>query len=48
LDLGCGNKPYKALFEGKYSDYTGTDIAQSSDHCVDIICNCTNVPLPDN
>jgi SAM-dependent methyltransferase len=46
LDMGCGNKPYLPLFAQKSTGYTGTDIAQSSAQCVDIICSCTDVPLP--
>ena len=48
LDLGCGNKPYKKLFEGKCDEYIGCDIVQSSENCVDIICEATNIPQANN
>lgn len=48
LDIGCGNKPYKALFSGKYDEYIGCDITQSSNKCVDIICEATDIPLDSN
>jgi SAM-dependent methyltransferase len=47
LDIGCGNKPYEAMFEGRISTYTGCDAVQSSDERVDIICPATAIPLPD-
>ncbi|MGN6568906.1 MAG: class I SAM-dependent methyltransferase [Flavipsychrobacter sp.] len=48
LDIGCGNKPYKVLFEGKINSYTGCDIIQSDRNLVDIICPATDIPLPNN
>lgn len=48
LDIGCGNKPYKKLFKDKCFEYLGCDIVQSSESCVDIICEATNIPLEDN
>ncbi len=48
LDIGCGNKPYKNIFEGKISEYIGCDIIQSSGNCVDVICEANRIPLPDN
>lgn len=47
LDIGCGNKPYKNLFNNVTSSYIGCDIIQSSGNEVDIICSCTDIPLPD-
>jgi SAM-dependent methyltransferase len=47
LDIGCGNKPYRELFEGKSTSYTGCDIVQSDQKLVDVICEATNIPLPD-
>jgi SAM-dependent methyltransferase len=47
LDIGCGNKPYEKMFEGKIADYKGCDIVQSDEKKVDIICEATNIPLPD-
>jgi SAM-dependent methyltransferase len=41
LDIGCGNKPYKGLFEGKIEGYTGCDVVQSSLNQVDVICEAT-------
>jgi SAM-dependent methyltransferase len=48
LDIGCGNKPYLCFFENKITSYVGCDIAQSSEGLVDIVCEATNIPLPDN
>lgn len=48
LDIGCGNKPYLPLFDGKISSYVGCDIIQSDKHLVDIISPATDIPLPDN
>ena len=45
LDLGCGNKPYKSFFNGKYEEYIGCDIVQSSVGCVDVISPATKIPL---
>lgn len=45
LDIGCGNKPYAALFNDKCDAYIGCDIIQSSENKVDIICEATNIPL---
>lgn len=44
LDLGCGNKPYQKWFTGIES-YTGCDVVQSSQNCVDILCEATAVPV---
>ena len=45
LDIGCGNKPYRSIVETKVTKYTGCDIVQSSDNCVDIICEANHIPL---
>jgi SAM-dependent methyltransferase len=47
LDIGCGNKPYEKMFEGKITDYTGCDIVQSNEMKVDVICEATDIPLKD-
>lgn len=47
LDIGCGNKPYEAMFEGKITEYTGCDVVQSSLNKVDVLCEATAIPLPD-
>lgn len=47
LDIGCGNKPYEAMFDGKISEYIGCDIVQSSLNKVDIICEANKIPLDD-
>jgi SAM-dependent methyltransferase len=47
LDIGCGNKPYEAMFKGLSSEYIGCDIMQSSENKVDIICNASQIPFPD-
>ncbi len=46
LDIGCGNKPYANLILPKVKAYKGCDIVQSSSNCVDLICEATNIPLP--
>lgn len=48
LDIGCGNKPYKELFNSSVTEYIGCDIIQSSSNNVDILCEATKIPLPDN
>ncbi|MEM6517247.1 MAG: class I SAM-dependent methyltransferase [Bacteroidota bacterium] len=45
LDIGCGNKPYKSLFDNKYVDYLGCDVVQSNQNKVDLICHATDIPL---
>ncbi len=47
LDIGCGNKPYETMFEGKISEYVGCDIVQSSERRADVICPATLIPLKD-
>lgn len=46
IDIGCGNKPYEKVFEGRITKYTGCDIIQSDLKKVDILCDATNIPLP--
>lgn len=46
LDIGCGNKPYKSLFNTE--SYIGCDVVQSSNQLVDVICEATNIPLESN
>lgn len=41
LDIGCGNKPYEKLFDGKATRYTGCDVVQSDQNRVDVICPAT-------
>lgn len=48
LDIGCGNKPYKEIFGFNIIEYIGCDIIQSSSNSVDILCEATKIPLPDN
>jgi SAM-dependent methyltransferase len=47
LDIGCGNKPYEKMFQGKISSYTGCDVMQSSEQKVDIICSATALAVAD-
>jgi len=47
LDIGCGNKPYEGMFQGKISSHVGCDIIQSSEDRVDIICPATSIPVAD-
>jgi SAM-dependent methyltransferase len=46
LDIGCGNKPYQKMFEGKIDKYIGCDIIQSSGEKVDVLCPANKIPLP--
>lgn len=48
LDIGCGNKPYLLMFDGKISEYVGCDIIQSSKFCVDILSSADKIPLESN
>src|SRR4029077_8184932 len=48
VDIGCGNKPYEKMLEGKISEYVGCDIIQSSLNKVDVLCEANNIPLPNN
>jgi SAM-dependent methyltransferase len=48
LDIGCGNKPYEALFEGIIKSYVGCDIIQSNLNKVDIISPANDIPLEGN
>jgi SAM-dependent methyltransferase len=47
LDIGCGNKPYKKMLEGKIDKYIGCDIIQSSENEVDVLCLANKIPLDD-
>ena len=45
IDIGCGNKPYKAFMKS-VTEYIGCDIVQSNLECVDVLCEANNIPLP--
>lgn len=45
LDIGCGNKPYLEIIKPLIDSYIGCDIIQSSNNCVDILCNANQIPL---
>lgn len=47
IDLGCGNRPYESLIKTFITSYTGVDFVQNKFHTVDIICDASKVPLPD-
>ena len=47
LDIGCGNKPYANLFQGKATEYVGCDIIQSNLNKVDVLCPANKIPLAD-
>jgi SAM-dependent methyltransferase len=47
LDIGCGNKPYEALFASHVRQHIGCDVVQSSDRRVDVICPATDLPFED-
>lgn len=48
FDIGCGNKPYYDIVAPFIEEYSGCDIVQSSNQCVDILCPANNIPLPNN
>ena len=43
LDLGCGNKPFEKMFNGRIDGYVGCDVVQSSESRVDVICQATQL-----
>ena len=45
LDIGCGNKPYESMFDGRIVEYFGCDVVQSSLNRVQVICEATHIPL---
>jgi SAM-dependent methyltransferase len=47
LDVGCGNKPYKKMFQGRVSEYVGCDVVQCSESQADVICLATHLPFKD-
>lgn len=47
LDIGCGNKPYRAFFADRVTEYFGCDVVQSDRKLVDVICPANAIPLPD-
>lgn len=47
LDIGCGNKPFKKMFDGRISEHVGCDVVQSSESQVDVICLATELPFKD-
>jgi SAM-dependent methyltransferase len=48
VDIGCGNKPYKNWLQPHITEYIGCDIIQSSNNCVDVLCEATKIPLPND
>jgi SAM-dependent methyltransferase len=48
IDIGCGNKPYSEMLNPHITEYIGCDIIQSSNNCVDVLCEATKIPLPSN
>jgi SAM-dependent methyltransferase len=48
LDIGCGNKPYKVLFDRHVAEYIGCDIIQSSEQIVDFICPANQLCFEEN
>lgn len=48
LDLGCGNKPYEALYLPLTQTQVGCDIVQSDKNRVDVICPATELTFKDN
>jgi SAM-dependent methyltransferase len=47
LDIGCGNKPYQYLFEGRIASYIGCDVVQSDQSKVDFLCPATDIKTQD-
>jgi SAM-dependent methyltransferase len=48
IDIGCGNKPYAEMLLPHITEYIGCDIIQSSNNCVDVLCEATKIPLPND
>jgi len=48
IDIGCGNKPYAEMLQPHITEYIGCDIIQSSNNCVDVLCEATKIPLPND
>ena len=48
LDLGCGNKPYKSIYETYCEKQIGCDVMQSDKNMVDEICLATDLKFDDN
>lgn len=46
FDIGCGNKPFAQYLKPFIKEYKGCDIIQSSERCVDVICEANNIPEP--
>jgi SAM-dependent methyltransferase len=52
VDIGCGKKPYKILFEDVIDEYFGVDWQEASsphygaETCADLYADCTNTKLP--
>lgn len=47
LDIGCGNKPFQKMFDGRVHEHVGCDVVQSSESRVDVICAATDLPFAD-
>ena len=48
IDIGCGNTPYSEMLNPHITEYIGCDIIQSSNNCVDVLCEATKIPLPND
>lgn len=48
LDIGCGNKPYRELYNKYSATQVGCDIVQSDASMVDVICPATALNFSDN
>ncbi len=50
LDLGCGPRPYYSIYRPYFEKTIGADLAESPfpKKDIDIYCQVTEVPLPDN
>ena len=47
LDVGCGNKPFAAMFRNRVGEHIGCDVVQSSDSRADVMCLATDLPFKD-
>lgn len=50
FDIGCGNKPFEQYIRARIKSdfpfmYQGSDVVQSSDNKVDIVCDATDIPV---
>ncbi|OGQ96076.1 MAG: hypothetical protein A2521_13285 [Deltaproteobacteria bacterium RIFOXYD12_FULL_57_12] len=45
LDVGCGKKPYRILFDGIVDEYLGIDLSRGNDSAVDACGSALDLPV---